>query len=66
MNLKKYEEWKEQGYGDAEWGYPLLDHAWSRFHWLNGKHPRKYQTAYRIGMLDAYHDGNAKKPWWIK
>ena len=55
--------WYDRGYIEQEWGYPLLDHAWSINPW--SKYPKKYQKYYKRGQIQAFIDGNAKKPWFI-
>mgnify|MGYP003675703204 CR=1 FL=1 len=59
-------KWRDLGYEDMCWGYPLLDHVWKKktiFRW-NPKYPMEYKEAYRKGNVDAYTRGHTKeKPW---
>jgi len=59
-------EWYDSGYEAQCWGYPLLDHVWGDEKYLYQKYPKKFQKYYREGQIQAYLDGEAKKPWFYE
>ena len=59
--MDKERKFFEDGYDSQCWGYPLLDHAWGMF-----GHPKKYQKFYRNGQVQAFLDGKAEIPWFVK
>lgn len=57
---KEEQYWFEKGYDEQCWGYPLLDHVWSRF----GEYPKKFKQFYQNGQTKAYEDTKAECPWF--
>jgi hypothetical protein len=55
-----------KGYGDQEWGYPILDWVWDDP--KNTEYPKKYQRYYRAGQIYCYKSGESfknEKPWFM-
>ena len=58
--MSKKEYWKETGYNDQCWGYPIAEFAWKddeRY----PHYPSKYQQIYNAGRRKAYDEGKSFK-----